>query len=73
MAANNRSLIWHLVHSFTLKLVLLAVVLLSVPLILYWQFARAEEEQIALIGNAVEQTNHVLAGMLRIGKHRDAF
>jgi len=65
MAANNRSLIWHLVHSFTLKLVLLAVVLLSVPLILYWQFARAEEEQIALIGNAVEQTNHVLAGMLR--------
>ncbi|HYJ35490.1 MAG TPA: hypothetical protein VEV64_04995, partial [Rhizomicrobium sp.] len=65
MAANNRSLIWRLVHSFTLKLVLLAVVLLSVPLILYWQFARAEEEQLALIGNAVEQTNHVLAAMLR--------
>ena len=29
-----------LVHSFTLKLVFLALVLLSVPLILYWQFAR---------------------------------
>jgi two-component system sensor histidine kinase ChvG len=34
-------------------------------LILYWQFARAEQEQIALIGSAVEQTNHVLAAMLR--------
>src|SRR5438045_2937435 len=65
MVPNNRGLFWRLVHSFTLKLVLLAVVLLSVPLILYWQFARAEEEQLALIGNAVEQTNHVLAAMLR--------
>lgn len=65
MDPNNRSLSWRLVHSFTLKLILLAVVLLSVPLILYWQFARAEREQLALIGNAVVQTNHVLAAMLR--------
>jgi two-component system sensor histidine kinase ChvG len=54
-----------LVHSFTLKLVLLALILLSVPLILYWQFARAEEAQLALVRNAVTQTNHVLAGMLQ--------
>jgi len=65
MVPNNRGLFWRLVHSFTLKLVLLALVLLSVPLILYWQFARAEREQLALIGNAVVQTNHVLAAMLR--------
>lgn len=65
MAGSNRRLFWRLVHSFTLKLVLLALVLLSVPLILYWQFARAEQEQLALIGNAVVQTNHVLAAMLR--------
>lgn len=65
MAANNRSLLWRLVHSFTLKLVLLALILLSVPLILYWQFAKAEREQLALVGNAVVQTNHVLAAMLR--------
>jgi two-component system sensor histidine kinase ChvG len=65
MAPNNRSLLWRLVHSFTFKLILLALVLLSVPLILYWQFARAEREQLALIGNAVVQTNHVLAAMLR--------
>lgn len=65
MVPNNRGLLWRLVHSFTLKLVLLALVLLSLPLVLYWQFARAEREQLALIGNAVVQTNHVLAAMLR--------
>ncbi len=65
MVPNSRGLVWRLVHSFTLKLVLLALVLLSLPLVLYWQFARAEQEQIALIGNAVIQTNHVLAAMLR--------
>jgi len=65
MVPNNRGLVWRLVHSFTLKLVLLALVLLSLPLVLYWQFARAEREQLALIGNAVVQTNHVLAAMLR--------
>jgi two-component system sensor histidine kinase ChvG len=65
MGLSNKRLLPRLIHSFTLKLVLLALVLLSVPLILYWQFARAEKEQLALIGNAVVQTNHVLAGMLR--------
>lgn len=65
MGATNRRFLPRLVHSFTLKLVLLALVLLSVPIILYWQFAKAEEQQLALIGNAVLQTNHVLAGMLQ--------
>lgn len=65
MAASNRRLVWRLVHSFTLKLALLALILLSVPLILYWRFTEAEEEQLALIGNAVVQTNHMLAAMLR--------
>ena len=65
MGATSRRLLPRLVHSFTLKLILLALVLLSVPPLLYWQFARAEEEQLALMGNAVVQTNHVLAAMLR--------
>lgn len=65
MGATNRRFLPRLVHSFTLKLALLALVLLSVPIILYWQFARAEEQQLVLIGNAVLQTNHVLAGMLQ--------
>jgi two-component system sensor histidine kinase ChvG len=65
MGASSRRLLPRLVHSFTLKLVLLALVLLSVPLLLYWQFARAEEKQLALIENAVVQANHVLAAMLQ--------
>jgi len=65
MGATSRRLLPRLVHSFTLKLILLALVLLSVPPLLYWQFARAEDEQLALIQNAVVQTNHVLAGMLQ--------
>ena len=35
------------------------------PLILYWQFSQAEKEQLGLLSNAVSQTNHVLAAMLR--------
>jgi two-component system sensor histidine kinase ChvG len=54
-----------LIHSFLLKLILLSLILLSIPLILYWQFKREEVEQIRLLGNAVAQTNHVLAAMLR--------
>ncbi len=65
MDPNNRRVLSRLVHSFSLKLILLALILLSLPVLLYWQFARAEQEQLALIGNAVVQTNHVLAGMLR--------
>jgi two-component system sensor histidine kinase ChvG len=65
MGATSRRFLPRLVHSFTLKLILLALVLLAVPPLLYWQFARAEEEQIVLVQNAVVQTNHVLAAMLQ--------
>jgi len=65
MGPNSRRVLSQLLHSFTLKLALLAVVLFSVPLILYWQFSRAEKEQLAVISNAVVQSNHVLAGMLQ--------
>jgi two-component system sensor histidine kinase ChvG len=64
MEPNHRRITAQLLHSFTLKLALLAIILLSVPLILYWQFSRAEKEQLAVISNAVVQSNHVLAGML---------
>jgi two-component system, OmpR family, sensor histidine kinase ChvG len=56
---------WRLIHSFSLKLFLLALILLSVPLILYWQFQRAEREQAALLHNAVDQMGRVIAAMLR--------
>ncbi len=65
MGTSGKRIIAQLLHSFTLKLTLLAVILLSVPLILYWQFSRAEKEQLAVISNAVVQSNHVLAGMLQ--------
>lgn len=65
MGKSSRRVIAQLLHSFTLKLALLAVILLSVPIILYLQFARAEKEQLAVISNAVVQSNHLLAGMLQ--------
>lgn len=67
MEANSsaRPLVYKLVHSFALKLFLLAVILLSVPLILWWQFQRAERQQSVLLHNAVDQTGRVIAAMLR--------
>lgn len=67
MEANNRpaSLSSRLVHSFSLKLFLLALVLLAVPVILYLQFVRAEHQQYGVLRNAAEQTGRVIAAMLR--------
>jgi two-component system, OmpR family, sensor histidine kinase ChvG len=67
MEANSsaRPLAYKLVHSFALKLFLLAVILLSVPLILWWQFQHAERQQALLLHNAVDQTGRVIAAMLR--------
>ena len=67
MEANNRpsSLTSRLVHSFSLKLFLLALVLLAVPVILYLQFLRAERQQYGVLRNAAEQTGRVIAAMLR--------
>ena len=64
MEASNRRLLPGLVHSFSVKLLLLALILLSVPLILYWQFGRAEQEQERLLSKAVDQTNRVTAVLL---------
>lgn len=61
MEARNRRALSSLVHSFSVKLLLLALILLSVPLLLYWQFDRAEREQERLLSNAVDQTNRVIA------------
>jgi len=67
MEANNRPapLSSRLVHSFSLKLFLLAIVLLAVPVILYLQFVRAERQQYGVLRNAAEQTGRVIAAMLR--------
>jgi two-component system sensor histidine kinase ChvG len=68
MEANSgriRQLSWHIVHSYTLKLFLLAAILMAVPLVLWWQFERAERQQATLLHNAVDQTGRVVAAMLR--------
>ena len=56
MRAGNRagSALAQFAHSFTLKLFLLAVVLLTVPVALYWQFRRYEHEQSQVLHNALE-------------------
>lgn len=67
MEANNRraALLPRLVHSFSLKLFLLALVLQAVPVILYLQFVRAEHQQHDLLTKASGQTARVIAAMLR--------
>lgn len=64
MEASNRRALSGLVHSFSVKLLVLAFILLSVPLILYQQFSHAEHEQEQLLINAVSQTNRVTAALL---------
>lgn len=54
-----------LLRSFSLKLILIAAIFLTIPLILWWQFERAEREQAVLIHNAVDQTGRMVAAMLR--------
>jgi two-component system sensor histidine kinase ChvG len=54
-----------LVHSFSLKLSLLAIILLTVPVALYWQFERYENEQSILLHHAVEQVSQLIAATLR--------
>ena len=52
-------------HSFSLKLSLLAIVLLTVPVALYWQFRRYEHEQAVVLRNALEQTSRLITAILR--------
>src|SRR5690348_4151169 len=66
MRAGNRagSALAQFGHSFTLKLFLLAVVLLTVPVALYWQFRRYEHEQSQVLHNALEQTSRLIVAVL---------
>lgn len=63
--SNFKRVAYNIIHSFALKLFLLAIILLTVPLILWWQFQRAEQQQAVLLHNAVDQTGRVVAAMLR--------
>jgi two-component system, OmpR family, sensor histidine kinase ChvG len=62
---NRPPLAWRLFHSFTLKLLILALILLSLPVVLYWQFQTTERAQLGLLRNAADQTGRVIAAMLR--------
>lgn len=67
MNASNKlqSALSRLVHSFLLKLSLIAIVLLTVPVVLYWQFQRYERQQSAVLYHVAEQTSRLVAAMLR--------
>jgi two-component system sensor histidine kinase ChvG len=67
MSASNRatSAFSRLGHSFSLKLSLLAVILLTVPVVLYWQFRRYEHEQAAILRSALDQTSRLIVAILR--------
>ena len=60
-----------LLHSFSLKLFCLALVLLTIPLVVYLQFVRTERQQYGLLRNAAGQTGRVIASML--GPHLEDF
>lgn len=64
-SSKSASVISRLLHSFSLKLFCLALVLLSLPIVVYFQFVRAEQQQYRLLRNAAGQTGRVIASMLR--------
>ncbi len=64
-AADHGKPFARLLHSFSLQLLVLAVVLLTVPIVLYWQFQTAERQQLDLLHNAVGQSGRLIAAMLR--------
>jgi len=55
----------NLIRSFSLKLLVLALISLAVPLLVYWQFQDAEQTQLKLLRNSAAQTGRVIAAMLR--------
>jgi two-component system sensor histidine kinase ChvG len=54
-----------LLHSFSLKLLVLAAILLSVPIVLYWQFQREKQEQLSLAQTAASKKGRDIAEVLR--------
>ncbi len=65
MASDNGSAYGRLSHSFSLQLFVLAVILLTVPIVLYWQFEKAEQRQTELLHATVGRTGQLIAAMLR--------
>jgi two-component system sensor histidine kinase ChvG len=64
-ASSRAQALFQFGHSFSLKLSLLAVILLTVPLVLYWQFRRYEHEQGAILRSALDQTSRLIVAILR--------
>jgi two-component system sensor histidine kinase ChvG len=62
--SSRAGLLSRLFHSFSLKLLFLALILLTVPIILYWQFQREQTEQLNLAQNAANKRGRVIAAML---------
>ena len=54
-----------LVPSFSFQLVVLALVLLTVPAVLYWQFDRYEQRQQQVLHNAVSHMGEMIAAVLK--------
>ena len=54
-----------LLGSFSLQLSVLAIILLTVPIVLYWQFQKAERQELDLLSNAVGHSGRLIAAMLR--------
>jgi len=67
----SRRLYSSLFHSFSLKLLFLATILLTVPVILYWQFQREKQEQFSFARNAASRKGLEIAEML--GPHFASF
>jgi two-component system sensor histidine kinase ChvG len=67
MGASNRAVaaLFRFGHSFSLKLFLLAALLLAVPVVLYWQFQRYEREQAMILRSALDQTSRLVVAILR--------
>ena len=64
-AADEAKPIARLLHSFSLQLLVLAIILLTVPIVLYWQCQTDERQQLDLLHNAVGQSGRLIAAMLR--------
>jgi len=64
-ATSRAQTLFRFSHSFSLKLSLLAVILLTVPVVLYWQFRRYEHEQGAILQSALDRTSRLVVAILR--------
>ena len=53
------------IPSFSFQLVVLALVLLTVPAVLYWQFDRYEQRQQQVLHNAVSHMGEMIAAVLK--------